>query len=305
MKDLRTNRQLDNVVRHIATLKDLTTQESDNTSTINDELNVEGENDDNKHLFQTLDKEKSTIDLPVETATCIPHEEKTSLVTKSQTITVPTFKVPRVEEQLIRRRLKKTFVNSDSHVSRQNLNPNSKAVLSSSKQLSQTVCYGTPEHPGSSEHSCQESDPCSINKEPTISTLQSNRLISVSHTTDGKIDKRNIDTSTSQSFGKPKAKRRSIREEIVKPSSISKLSLEFPFTPLVTKTRLYAKLDHAGKLKRLQGSGANGLGKKSIKEKKGGLRTTQPVKRMHQLSVKTFMRPPAERQGNTLMYMCT
>jgi len=94
-------------------------------------------------------------------------------------------------------------------------------------------------------------------------------------------------TSLPKSFGHPKIRRRksdSTDEECVK--SVSKFSLQFPFSPLVTKTRNYAKLDSRARVQRLQQ--ARCLPQKRLRSSSGGL--VPKLRRVHQLKMEAFVK---------------
>ena len=97
-----------------------------------------------------------------------------------------------------------------------------------------------------------------------------------------------------KSFGEMGRKRSDSTDKEYAPN-VSRFSLQFPFSPLVTKTRNYAKLDGGARVQRLQQAGY--LAQKRLRSNSGGM--VPKLRRVHQLKMEAFVK------ANTVAGGCT
>ena len=140
------------------------------------------------------------------------------------------FQRPRVGEQLIRRRL---------------------------KYVQKTIRSGEPSGPSGAEATCrmgQSEQP----RQPLLATINHRRAKSLPERAVPGSKRRAVpDTNQengaallSRSFGEPKTRRRKsspLESASGSHTTVPEFSIEFPFSPLVTRTRTYAKLNSAGR----------------------------------------------------------
>ena len=112
----------------------------------------------------------------------------------------------------------------------------------------------------------------------------------------GPASSKEHESTHAKSFGHPEMRRKrsdSTDEEYA--PNVSRFRLQFPFSPLVTKTRNYAKLDSSARVQRLQRAGY--LAQKRLRSNSGGM--VPKLRRVHQLKMEAFVK------ANTVAGGCT
>ena len=186
------------------------------------------------------------------------------------------FRKPHIREQLIKKRLKADCKANLSH----SLDDTSSSGLKSS---SKPKTIGQANRPPLAvfNHRRAKSLPNSNALPPDCKYTGTNTTSNKEHG-----PKHNSLSALPNTFGHPKTRRKSNSTCTTK---VSEFSLQFPFSPLVTKTRSYAKLGSGDKVQRLQQTGCPQL----LPQKRAQSTSSLGVpkhRRINQLKMETFVK---------------
>ena len=110
---------------------------------------------------------------------------------------------------------------------------------------------------------------------------------------------RNSLSALPNTFGHPKTRRRKSNSAgDTSTAKVSEFSLQFPFSPLVTKTRNYAKLGSGARVQRLQQAGCPQLLPRKRPQSTSGLGAPKH-RRVNQLKMETFVKKEPVTDGCT------
>lgn len=189
------------------------------------------------------------------------------------------FRKPHIREQLIKRRLKADCKANLSH----SLDDTSSSGLKSS---SKPKTIGQANRPPLAvfNHRRAKSLPNSNALPPDCKYTGTNTTSNKEHG-----PKHNSLSALPNTFGHPKTRRKSNSAGDTCTTKVSEFSLQFPFSPLVTKTRSYAKLGSGDKVQRLQQTGCPQL----LPQKRAQSTSSLGVpkhRRINQLKMETFVK---------------
>ena len=189
------------------------------------------------------------------------------------------FRKPHIREQLIKRRLKADCKANLSH----SLDDTSSSDLKSS---SKPKTIGQANRPPLAvfNHRRAKSLPNSNALPPDCKYTGTNTTSNKEHG-----PKHNSLSALPNTFGHPKTRRKSNSAGDTCTTKVSEFSLQFPFSPLVTKTRSYAKLGSGDKVQRLQQTGCPQL----LPQKRAQSTSSLGVpkhRRINQLKMETFVK---------------
>ena len=189
------------------------------------------------------------------------------------------FRKPHIREQLIKKRLKADCKANLSH----SLDDTSSSGLKSS---SKPKTIGQANRPPLAvfNHRRAKSLPNSNALPPDCKYTGTNTTSNKEHG-----PKHNSLSALPNTFGHPKTRRKSNSAGDTCTTKVSEFSLQFPFSPLVTKTRSYAKLGSGEKVQRLQQTGCPHL----LPQKRAQSTSSLGVpkhRRINQLKMETFVK---------------
>ena len=255
-KDLKTNKQMDNLIKLVLNLKTLLIDSTVSTSQIS-----------------TVTNSQPCMSSTVNAGTCsncaslVPLRDNVKTTLKGSA-TSETSEGVLKSSQLVRKTEKRSHLlrgamTDDLHLSNQ-LEP---------KEASGKCVLGAGRHPPTIQSSLLTSR---RSFQP-----HSTQLLTAISCADSVLGKRDKTTCLDEQQAQHKKQHSYVLEETT--ANIPPLDVEFPFSPLVTRTRNYSKLDKHGKLLRLHQSGLRRGRKKDKTE----------------LTQSDFLVTPTIKKGNT------